>query len=197
MLISAAILAGGQASRLSGLPKGTLRVGRQMTIMERQIHQCRESGMHEVIIVANHSEPYESFGVPIIADNRTNAGPMAGIEAALAHYQGSAEAVLFVPCDLPFISAREFNCMRNRFLTSQASAVYAVTRGSVWHPLCAIAGCDLLTTVSDALTRGERKIRTVWRDVNAQPVPFGQENAFFNVNTHADIARMRVQLGSA
>jgi molybdopterin-guanine dinucleotide biosynthesis protein A len=147
--------------------------------------------------VANLRAPYESFGVPIVADRRKNAGPMAGIEAALAHYQGSADAVLFVPCDLPFISAREFKRLRNRFLTSRAQAVYAMTHGSVWHPLCAIARCDLLTTVSHALTGGERKIRAVWRDVGGQAVPFTQENAFFNVNTHADIAMMRAQLGSA
>ncbi|MCP4451745.1 MAG: molybdenum cofactor guanylyltransferase [Planctomycetes bacterium] len=197
MLISAAILAGGQASRLNGLPKGTLQVDRHITIIDRQIHQCRKAGMHEVIIVANRSEPYKSFGVSIIGDNRTNAGPMAGIEAALAHYQDLAEAVLFVPCDLPFISAREFKTLEKSFLASRAQAVYAMTHGSVWHPLCAIAQCDLLTPVSHALTQGERKIRTIWRDVNAQAVPFTQDNAFFNVNTHADIARMRAQLGSA
>ena len=197
MLISAAILAGGQASRLNGLPKGTLQVDRHITIMERQIHQCRKAGMHEVIIVANHSEPYESFGVPIVADRRKNAGPMAGIETALAHYQDLADAVLFVPCDLPFISAREFKTLEKSFLTSRAQAVYAMTHGSVWHPLCAIAQCDLLTPISHALTQGERKIRTIWRDVNAQAVAFTHENAFFNVNTHADIAQMQAQIGPA
>jgi molybdopterin-guanine dinucleotide biosynthesis protein A len=197
MLISAAILAGGQASRLNGLPKGTLHVDRHITIIERQIHQCRQAHINEVIIVANRSEPYESSGVPIISDRRKNMGPMAGIEAALAHYQGSADAVLFVPCDLPFISAQEFETLRNSFLAGPAQAVYAMTHGSVWHPLCAIAQCDLLATVSEALTQGERKIRAIWRNVNAQAVVFAQDNAFFNVNTHADIARMRDQLGSA
>ena len=197
MKLSAAILAGGQASRVQGFPKGTLQVDRHVTIIERQIDHCRKAHMNDVIILANRSEPYESFGVPIIADRRTNAGPMAGIEAALTHYQGSADAVLFVPCDLPFISAQEFKTLRDTFLTSPAQAVFAMTCGSVWHPLCAIAHCDLLTTITDALTQGERKIRAVWRDVNAEAVPFTQENAFFNVNTHADIARMQAQLGSA
>lgn len=197
MTISAAILAGGQASRMHGFPKGTLQVDRQVTIMERQIQQCRKAGMNQVIIVANHSKPYESFGVPVIPDGRKHAGPMAGIETALAHYQDLADAVLFVPCDLPFISAREFKRMRNCFLTGRARAVYAMTHGSVWHPLCAIAHCDLLTTISDALAQGERKIRAIWRDVNAEAVSFTQDNAFFNVNTHADIAKMQAQLGSA
>ena len=197
MIISAAILAGGQASRMHGLPKGTLQVDRQITIMERLIDQCRTAHMKDVVIVANHGEPYKSFGVPVIPDRRKHAGPMAGIETALSHYQDLTDAVMFVPCDLPFISAREFKRMRNRFLTGQASAVYAVTHGSVWHPLCAIARCDLLTTVSNALTRGERKIRRVWHDVNAQAVPFQQDNAFFNVNTHADVAKMQALLGSA
>ena len=197
MKLSAAILAGGQASRVHGFPKGTLQVDRQVTIIERQIHQCQKAHMNEVIIVANHSEPYESFGVPVIPDGRKHAGPMAGIETALAHYQDLADAVLFVPCDLPFISAREFKTLRSHFLTGSTQAVFAMTRDSVWHPLCAIAHCDLLTTISDALTGGERKIRAVWRDVGAQAVAFTQENAFFNVNTHADIARMRAQLGSA
>jgi len=197
MIISAAILAGGQASRVHGFPKGTLQVDRQVTIMERLIDQCRTAHMNEVVIVANHSEPYKSFGVPVIPDGRKHAGPMAGIETALAHYQDLADAVLFVPCDLPFISAQEFELLRKSFLASPAPAVYAMTHGSVWHPLCAIAQCDLLTPISHALTQGERKIRAIWRDVNAQAVSFTHENAFFNVNTHADIARMQAQLGSA
>ena len=105
--------------------------------------------------------------------------------------------MLFVPCDLPFISAREFGTLRNRFLTGSTQAVYAVTHGSVWHPLCAIVSCDLLATISDALTRGERKIRAIWRAQGAEAVAFAQDNAFFNVNTHADIAKMQAQLGSA
>jgi molybdopterin-guanine dinucleotide biosynthesis protein A len=33
--------------------------------------------------------------------------------------------------------------------------------------------------------------------MGAEPVAFAQENAFFNVNTHADIAEMQARLGSA
>lgn len=197
MLISAAILAGGRASRVHGLAKGTLCLDRQVTIIERLIHHCRQAHMDSVIIVANDAEPYESFGVPIVPDKRPGTGPMAGIEAGLDHYQASAQAVLFVPCDLPFISAQEFDTLRRRFLDGAARAVFAMTGDAVWHPLCAVAHCDLLTTVSEALARGERKIRAVWREVGAEPVAFTRENAFFNVNTHADIAEMQARLGSA
>jgi molybdopterin-guanine dinucleotide biosynthesis protein A len=197
MLISAAILAGGRATRVHGLAKGTLSLDRQGTIIERLIHHCHQAHVDNVIIVANDAQPYRSFGVPIVPDQRPGAGPMAGIETALTYYQGSARAVLFMPCDLPFISAREFDTLRHRFLASPAQAVFAMTSDSMWHPLCAIAHCDLLKTVSDYLTRGQRKIRHVWQEMGAEPVAFAQENAFFNVNTHADIAEMQARLGSA
>jgi len=197
MKISAAILAGGQATRVHGLAKGTLSLDRQGTIIERQIFHCHEAHIDEVIIVANDKAPYASFNVPIVPDMRINAGPMAGIETGLTHYQASAQAVLFFPCDLPFISTQEFETLINRFVAGPAQAVFAKTNDSVWHPLCAVIHCDLLPIISNALDKGQRKIRGIFREISAEPVAFAQENAFFNVNTHADIAKMRAWLGSA
>ena len=197
MKICAAILAGGQATRVHGLAKGTLSLDRRGTIVERQMLHCHRAHVENVIIVANDKAPYESFNVPIVPDLRANAGPMAGIEAGLTHYQTSAQAVLFFPCDLPFISAREFETLISHFEASSSKAVFAQTGDSVWHPLCAVIHCDLLPIISNALAKGQRKIRGIYREISAEQVNFAQENAFFNVNTHADIAKMRAWLGSA
>lgn len=97
--ISALILAGGKSRRM-GRDKGLLKYqGKSLCghIIEAVLPCCSE-----LFIVSNHPE-YTSFGFPLLSDNYSNKGPLAGIEAGLEASTKSFQLVL--SCDMPLLSS--------------------------------------------------------------------------------------------
>src|SRR6476619_1510309 len=95
---SAAILAGGRATRFGGRDKGALLVDGQ-TIRDRQI-AALSAVTDDILIVGGQSAHPAARS---IADTVAGCGPMAGVHAALAAARGGA---LFVAaCDKPYITA--------------------------------------------------------------------------------------------
>ncbi|MFC1652598.1 molybdenum cofactor guanylyltransferase [Planctomycetota bacterium] len=187
--IAGAILAGGQARRLDGIPKGTLLV-EGVPFVKHQIDQLRAVGIGDITIVTNEPSAYREHTVDLISDIHIGIGPMGGIEAALSHFAGQADGLLVVPCDLPYIASPQFATLIEAFLASDSAAVFAQTGPHGWHPLCAVMDNRLRTTVSIAIKHGERKIRNLWRHIGALPINFPDERPFFNVNCRADIERL-------
>ena len=109
MRIAAAILTGGKASRLGGIVKGLLVGAGDIPLLERLISELAIAGVHEVILSANDLQHYARFGKPLVADLHPGSGPLGGIEASLDYLAKCCESVIFLPCDLPNISAVENN----------------------------------------------------------------------------------------
>ena len=189
--IAAVILAGGNARRLGGIAKGAIEVGKGASIIERLLKEFAGANINNIVIAANDSKPYQHFGVEIIADIREGIGPIGGIESGLAHFAGQSDAVMFVPCDMPNISAKEMSALKEGFIETEAPVVFAETAGFFWHPLCAVVHNDLASDISTAIDEGERKIRKFWQQVNADKVLFDDETAFLNINCLADMDRWR------
>ncbi|MFH1615578.1 MAG: molybdenum cofactor guanylyltransferase [Planctomycetota bacterium] len=185
--IAAAILAGGSARRLGGIAKGAIQISRGTSIIDRLIEELTMAGINDIVIAANDPALYQKHGVKVISDIRADIGPMGGIESGLVHFSGRSDAVTFVPCDMPNIRAKDFLTLKEGLVESGAPAVFAETAGFFWHPLCAVVHNDLLEEISAAIDRGERKIRNVWRQVEAVTVRFTDETTFFNINSLADI----------
>ena len=189
--IAGTILAGGEASRYDGAAKGLLEPRPGRTIIEKLIEEIRTAGVGDVVISANDPEPYRRFGVKVVPDLRPDVGPLAGIEAALTHYAGRCEAVLFCPCDLPGIRRREFSTLISAYEGSPSGVVVAETGDFFWQPLCSIVHNGLLPKITDAIDGNVRGVRELWDDLGAVPVHFEDETAFFNVNTPDDLVRWR------
>jgi molybdopterin-guanine dinucleotide biosynthesis protein A len=110
VIVAAAIIAGGKAERLGGKPKGLLIVeGRR--IIDRQLEALRE--FERVFIVANDPVPWSDLGLAIIPDRIPGAGPLAGLDAALAALGPDEEAVVCVAGDMPFLDARPLALLRD------------------------------------------------------------------------------------
>jgi molybdopterin-guanine dinucleotide biosynthesis protein A len=189
--IRGAILAGGRATRYGGAPKGLLEAAPGISIVERLVSELASAGVDDVLIVTNSLRDYRRLGLPLIPDIRPGLGPLAGIEAALAHYSDTCEAVLFLPCDLPAITARELRCLMDAFAASAAPVAVAVAEPFLWQPLCAVVHNALRETVSRALDEGRRSVRELWQEVGAIPVYFPDAAPFLNVNTAEDMAGWR------
>ena len=184
---AAAILAGGQATRLGGVAKGMLDAG-GASVVERLVEQLRAAGVERIMIVANDADPYRDCGLEIIGDRRPGLGPLGGIEAAVCALTGEAEATVLAPCDSPGLTAEVFGRLIGAFASGQAPGVCARTGDSIWHPLCAVVHNEIVAEVSAALDAGRRSVQDVWRSLGVQPVDFSDSDAFVNINTPADLA---------
>jgi molybdopterin-guanine dinucleotide biosynthesis protein A len=101
MNFSAVILAGGKSSRM-GRDKAWLEV-EGMPLLARQVKLVREMGAAEIFISGRPEKDYSEFGCPVLQDKFAGAGPLAGIERALAATSSSLLLVLAV--DLPAMKA--------------------------------------------------------------------------------------------
>jgi len=171
--IAGAILAGGNASRMGGI--------------ERLVVHMLRCGIERIAIVANDGRPYAHIGCTVIPDKRRGAGPLAGIEAALAHFADQCDAVLCLPCDMPALSAKEISALLSAFTAGGEPVTFAETDGSARHPLCAVVGTDLLDDVSAALDRGELGVGDLWSQLGGSPVHFDDPDAFINLNSAGDV----------
>ena len=98
-----AILAGGQASRFDGKPKGLERVGGDR-ILDRLVASMRIATGELPLLVAN-AEDAGSWrdDLKVVQDPRPDCGSLGGIYAAVSAGDGP---VLVVAWDMPFVSAR-------------------------------------------------------------------------------------------
>jgi molybdopterin-guanine dinucleotide biosynthesis protein A len=113
MSFSAVILAGGKSSRM-GRDKAFLEIGRQ-TLLARQIQIVQEAGATEVFISGRADVDYSVFGLRVLADKFSDAGPLAGIHAALLAAGNSLLLALAV--DLPEICPSFLNNLMARATT--------------------------------------------------------------------------------
>lgn len=185
--IAAGVLAGGRGKRFGGRPKGLLKVGLGLCIMERQVAELASSGVEEMIILASDPRPYRAFGPRIVPDLRMGTGPLGGIEAAVSYYASRFKATLFLPCDLPGITARQIRILKRSFLKARAGVAVAVTEGDLREPLCAVVDNRLLPAISKAIDEGKRKVGEVWQSLDLAFVHFSDPEPFFNVNTPMDL----------
>src|SRR2546422_3676885 len=106
-MYSAAILAGGRATRFGGRDKSALVVDGR-TIRDRQLAML--SSVAGDILIAGHDESARDGGrrqrapAPrFIADIVAGSGPMGGVHAALTAATG--DALLVLACDMPYVTA--------------------------------------------------------------------------------------------
>ena len=184
------VLAGGQALRFGGMPKGLERVGGRR-IIDRVADVLRET-TDELLLVANDPEASGWLqGVRTVGDVQHGAGSLGGIHAALVHAGGP---VLVVAWDMPFVPPRLLAALRTR--ESEADAVVPESdskRGL--EPLCAYYSSACLGPVERRLAAGDRRVIAFHEDVRLDLLPaaevarYGDPAVMFmNVNTPDDLS---------
>jgi molybdenum cofactor guanylyltransferase len=177
-MYSAAILAGGRATRFGGRDKAALLVDGR-TIRDRQMEMLSQVA-DEVLIVAPGR----------VEDVFPGCGPMGGVHAAL----GAArhEVVFVIACDMPYVTAPFAAHLLH--LAADADVVVPRTERGL-HPLCAVYTRACLEPLTRRLAAGSLKLQTVLDDVRVRLVEAGEIDAFgdrerllANVNSPADYA---------
>jgi molybdopterin-guanine dinucleotide biosynthesis protein A len=97
MKFSAVILAGGRSQRM-GRDKAWLTIDGK-PLVARQIELARGLGAERVLISGRAGADYSSLNRPVLQDRVPDAGPLAGIESALAAI--STPLLLVLAVDMP------------------------------------------------------------------------------------------------
>jgi molybdopterin-guanine dinucleotide biosynthesis protein A len=202
---SAAILAGGRASRFAGRDKSTLMVG-DRTIRERQVTALTAVSDDLMIVgarapsgeVTNISERGgvdRAHAVPALRhvdDLVPGCGPLGGVHAALSFARH--DTVVILACDMPYVTTAFV-----RFLCSLTDAVDIVVpqseRGR--HPLCAVYSRACIDVAAACLAEGRLRMRDLVELMNIRVVTAEEIERFgaparllANVNTPDEYATL-------
>jgi molybdopterin-guanine dinucleotide biosynthesis protein A len=185
-----ALLAGGAGKRM-GAAKAELQLG-DLTLAERAVHMLRAV---TTTVVQAGGEPIAGVDVPVLPDRRRDAGPAAGIEAALTRFDLPV-AVLAV--DLPFVVPAVLEAALQR--VERGAEICAPHWRGRWHPLCAVYSPDALPHIARRLDADERGLQSLLQEHGtALPDDLldslgNPDRLLFNINTPEDLEKARAML---
>lgn len=170
LVLTGAVLVGGESrrfgrdkagARVGGVPLA-LRAWRAVAALTPNLHLVGGRGA-----TVGHD-------LAFLADARPGQGPLAGIEAALAHAREvGARGVVVLACDLPLVDPPALaTLVRAWHAASAPEAVVALCRDPA-QPLAAVWGVGLLPRVREALEAGRRRVVDLIATVDTVPVPAG------------------------
>ena len=182
-MLSAAILAGGRATRFDGRDKCALIVDGR-SILERQIAELSQL-TGDILLVGGRTSHEHVRTVPDLAPG---CGPLGGLYTALREARGDATVV--VACDMPYLCAPLL--MHLSALTREADAVVPQTERG-YHPLCAAYTRACVEPIARRLADGRLKVIDLFSDVRLRVVmpeelgEFGDPDRLLaNVNTPSE-----------
>ncbi len=186
--VAGVILAGGRASRMGGRDKAFAAVGGE-PIAVRTVRLFRTL-FPQVIVATNHPDRFAGLDVETVADRHADAGPLAGIHAAML---ASRHPALFVvACDMPGLDAGVIRFLLDR--PADADAVVPRWEDDI-EPLHAMYATRCLPVVERCLASGRHALRDVLPLLRVDYVPEAELRAvrgtaasLTNVNTPEELA---------
>jgi molybdopterin-guanine dinucleotide biosynthesis protein A len=185
------ILAGGLSRRM-GADKGSLLL-RGKPLISHAIDRLGPQVGGLVINANGDPQRYQGFGCPVIADTLADhPGPLAGVLAAMrwvTRQVPDVTHVATVPVDTPFFPL-DLVVRLTSGLESKPGArlAFAATCHGP-QPVFALVDVGLAEALDrDIIAGGARRVGDWLRSHSHVAVPFETGDAFFNVNTPADLA---------
>jgi len=191
------ILAGGAARRMGGGDKALLPLaGRPLLahVVDRLAPQVGE------LALGANGDParFAGFGLAVIADREPGQGPLAGLLAGLDWSAGlGAPALVTAAVDTPFLP--HDLVARLRAAAGPAGIAIAAAAGGAGperHPTAGLWPVGLRATLRGDLAAGERRLGAWAAAQGCALACFPDADAFFNVNTPADLARAEAMLAA-
>jgi molybdopterin-guanine dinucleotide biosynthesis protein A len=188
--VTGVILAGGQATRFGGRPKG-LELVRGTRIIDRVATALREV-TDDLLLVANDPGAEGWLpGVRTVRDPRPGAGSLGGLYAAVVHAGGGA---LVVAWDMPFVPGGLLRALRDAGADADAAVPESGSRRGL-EPLCAFYRPVCAVAIERRLDASDLRVVSFFDDVRLARLPleqverFGDPRVMFmNVNTAQDLA---------
>jgi molybdopterin-guanine dinucleotide biosynthesis protein A len=192
--VSGLVLAGGRGSRLGGVNKALVRIGRRTNI------QCVLDALRplcsELVVVAN-DEALAGLGrVRVVLDAEPHAGALPALAQGLENVEGDLAVV--VACDMPFLNSALLAEQIQR--AAEVDVVMPLVHGRP-EPMHAVyRRASSLAAISSALAAGERRmisfldrLRVAWLPETELRRVDPELRSFFNTNTPEDLKLAREQ----
>ncbi|HXY70745.1 MAG TPA: molybdenum cofactor guanylyltransferase [Gemmatimonadales bacterium] len=184
-------MAGGEASRYGGAPKGLLEVGGRR-ILDRVVGSLERATGRLPVLIANAPDAGRwRPDLPVVSDVLPGQGSLGGILTAVE----TAGRVVCVAWDMPFVPAELLAALARLLDGADAALPESDSRRGL-EPLCAAYGPACGPAIRAAIARGDARAIGFHRDVRVARLPradvlqYGDPAVlFFNVNTPDDLAR--------
>ncbi len=177
--IAGLVLAGGQASRMGGVDKG-LQMLRGRSLLGWVLNRLEPQVM-SLMISANAPDKYAGFGLPVIADDMSSAGPLAGMLAGLKNARHPL--LVTAPCDAPFLPADLVSRLFTALEADQADLAVVRTDDGL-QPMFSLLRRRVLPALEGYLRQGGRKADGWHDNLRVVEVPYhDQPQAFININS--------------
>jgi molybdopterin-guanine dinucleotide biosynthesis protein A len=179
------VLAGGKSTRM-GEDKALLPYHGQPLAVRVATEMMAAAGS---VVLIGDPDRYRALGLPVEPDSRPDAGPLAGIESALA--LARADWNLIAACDMPNLSRHWLSQLAAMALASENADCVVGRSPSGLEPLCAAYHVRALPAISAALDRGVRKVTDALAGLQVAHFDIDNQSVTANVNTPEDWARHR------
>jgi molybdopterin-guanine dinucleotide biosynthesis protein A len=168
------ILAGGLSTRL-GRDKAKVRLAGK-TLLSRIKEAAKKTGK-SVRVIRKDLVP--------------RCGPIGGIFTGLV--KSRAESVVFLTCDMPFISAELMGLYLKPI--ARGKMLFAKTQGKWGFPLR--VGKEAVPIIREQIVRGQFSVQRLAAVLNVQAaiIPKRMRSQLLNVNTQQDLERARAHVG--
>ena len=184
--VTGVILAGGQATRFGGQPKG-LELVRGVRIIDRVVATLRAVA-DELLLVANQPEAGTWVpGIRTVSDVRPGFGSLGGIYSALVHAKG--QPILVVAWDMPFVGPSVLQALREAGADADVAVFESRSTRGV-EPLCAFYRPTCIAPIERHIDSGDLRVVGFFERVRVVrlPPPADPEKTLMNVNTPSDLA---------
>ncbi len=184
--LTAVIIAGGRAQRMSGQDKGLL-IYQNQTFVQHLVNALK-SQADQIIINANRNQQRyaDLTKCPVIADSVGDfAGPLAGILTGLQAAQ--TPYVLFVPCDVAYLPDFLASRLATQLSNAQAN-IATVNDGQRTQYLFALMRREVQTSLQTYLQQNQHQVKKWYQQQHVIEVDFSDCAQFFiNINTPEDL----------
>lgn len=179
------ILAGGKSSRM-GKDKGLVLLN-NIPVIQHIINEVKKLDLNINIITDNHS--YNTFGCKCIKDIIPGQGPLGGLYTAMCYT--TAEYILLLSCDMPFVTYRVFERLINRCRTTHDEIIACRNEDNL-YPFPAFYHVSLKEKVKHHLDHHKLKMQKFIQECSTTKVDVSdmiKEDTclFSNLNTPSDI----------
>ena len=190
------VAAGGKSTRM-GTDKRFLPLDGE-PLLARTLRRGRAAGFRSIVLAAEGERSdltalAEEYGAQLVTDELPAQGPAAAIAAGLA--AAKTEWALVLSADMPFY---DFELLRALLPEAEGETqVVLPTILGYWQPLAALYRRDAGTAFAAAITRGDRKLGIILRELVVRELPLTVDaGLFFNVNTPAAYRLARGRLAN-
>lgn len=171
-----------------GRPKAWLDVG-DTKLLHWMVARFSPAFSEVVVSFAEPEQLQEHVPYRLVFDRRTDAGPLAGLEAGL---MAAREEVTFaIACDMPYVTLE----VAEMAVAAAGTCDAAIPRfGDRPEPVCAAYRRSALEAISASLDAGDLKLANLAERLDVTWLEGLGPELFYSLNTPDDYARFQAAL---